>query len=437
MSPDQSLEPGPEPNRALHHMSLIPAWINRGVASQIPEPRLLFAIFATSAICYLPLFVLPWIISALVAGRGMSDVQAGALGTVTSMSQAAALIFTGMLVSRLPPRATVVSGGLLVLASHMVLIRETGTAMLIGGLVIFAIGCGICGAIGTSLISRAEHPIRISGNMWALLAVTQGLIWTIVPQFAAGSGSTGIFTATLCFILLLGPMLLLVPPDRAKAQNSAGESSASGMPVPAGLLIGSLLLLVIAFWLRDGIVWSLADRRATLLGVSPEALSMTLLGTSAVGFVGATLAAQLEGRVRLSVNVLTSLALIGIVMFAITGATSRGAYLGAILFWTGTSLFAWAYILGIAARLDITGRTVAIASGLALATGALGPLAGGFLLQHVNGSLLQPVVFVLSLVTLIAALPIVRRTAGQNTDDESTDEETTGRAPVSQDRQVP
>jgi predicted MFS family arabinose efflux permease len=209
------------------------------------------------------------------------------------------------------------------------------------------------------------------------------------------------------------------------------------MPVPAGLLIGSLLLLVIAFWLRDGIVWSLADRRATLLGVSPEALSMTLLGTSAVGFVGATLAAQLEGRVRLSVNVLTSLALIGIVMFAITGATSRGAYLGAFLFWTGTSLFAWAYILGIAARLDITGRTVAIASGLALATGALGPLAGGFLLQHVNGSLLQPVVFVLSLVTLIAALPIVRRTAGQNTDDESTDEETTGRAQVSQDRQVP
>lgn len=374
-----------------------------------PEPRLLLGIFSSTVIAYLPLFVMPWVLGSIMTDLKLTAVQAGAIGTATSLSLAASFIIVGAIVPKLHPRKTVLAGIVLVLASQAILTQFDSTRVIIAGLVIFAVGSGLCGAIGTSLISKAKNPTKIAGGLWALLAIAQGIIWMIVPRMADANGVSGLFNASLAISLLIAPLVLLVPARKEvlpDADPQVAVTATSVAPRPAVIVL--MLTLVGAFWLRDGIIWSLADQRAAAIGIGAGALANTLLGTSLVGFIGAIAATQFESRFSLRRNIIGGLLLVGAVMLSIATAGTTAVYLGSFLFWAGTSIFAWTFILGIAAEFDSAGRIVAIAGGLSFAAGALGPLSGGILLEYYSGALLVPSIITLTIFTIFAALFVVQ-----------------------------
>jgi MFS family permease len=164
-----------------------------------------------------------------------------------------------------------------------------------------------------------------------------------------------------------------------------------------------------AFWLRDSLSWSLAERRGLLLGITEYQLGSTFTAASLLGLAGPLAANYLGmrlGRVR---TVMGGLVVIGIVMQVIAMAASPLPYRAGFLLWPAVSIFAWTYVMATAATLDPNGRVAAICGGLTFAASACGPGVGGVLFEWHDGNRLPIVILLLTIATLLSAYPVVRR----------------------------
>jgi predicted MFS family arabinose efflux permease len=79
------------------------------------------------------------------------------------------------------------------------------------------------------------------------------------------------------------------------------------------------------------------------------------------------------------------------------------------LLWTSSSLFAWTYLMELAATSDSAGRVVAISSGVMFAAAACGPLLGGLVTSAGGPTTLRTLIAVLSAITIVAALVALQR----------------------------
>jgi MFS family permease len=365
------------------------------------EPQLLLPLCAANSIAYLPLLTMPWLVGVLSQHRGRSPEQAGALVTLELALLAAAAILLGSQIHRVPRRTLALIGAAAFLSSSLALALELPGSALIVVLGIAGVGCGVCSAAGTSLVSQAADPGRVTANLWIWTVIWQSVVWFVTPLVVARWGSAGLAGVLGVAALVLMPWLARMPPTaRGVAQTQIRHSPARISP----LVVAPVVLCVAGFWLRDSVTWSLAERRGTLLGVTDFELARTLTAASILGVVGPLAANLLGSRLGRAATLLFGLCAVALVMQVIAMAESPLLYQAGFLLWTSSSLFAWTYLMELTATADSAGRVAAISSGVMFAAAACGPLLGGLVTSAGGPTTLRTLIAVLSAITIGTAL---------------------------------
>ncbi len=383
-------------------------WLRGLKARFAGEPELLVPMFAAAyGIGCLPLFTLPWLVGSLVRDRGFTDSVAGMAATVEIAFVAATTILLGSIIHRLPRRTLAIAGCCLVGVGGVALTSAMSLSTLLPLLALSGIGCGMCGAAGNSLMSAARDSARLAANVWLWTALWTIVVWSVTPLLVAhwNIAGLGMMRAMGCIVFL--PMLFRMKGVVPAQQMSTSDTASRGHTAVA---VNALLMFcTFIYWLRDSVTWSLAERRGSLLGITEQELALTLTGASILGLAGPISANLLGMRFGRRKSLIGGLIAIGLVMQMIASADSPIAYRVGFLLWTGTSIFAWTYLLEAAAALDTQGRLVAICGGLMIAAAACGPILGGALLQWGGQVALPASVLLFTAATLSTAFVLVRR----------------------------
>lgn len=374
------------------------------------EPTILLPNFAANAIAYLPALTLPWTIGALMEHQGLSGTSAGLIASAELGCIAAVTALCGAVIDRFDRLSVVILGAAISLIATVLLAAMPGEALFIA-MPLSGLGFGICCAAGNAIAASSRDPARLSARSWILMMPWQMLIWALAPWAGASWAVSGLFAlqaaaVAVMLVLLIGVMLSSRTAE--PVQTAVLISGRPRLPVFPLLLI---VLCTIAFWLRDATTWSLVERRATALHVDGATLSAVLSIGTVVGLAGPATTIWMGlrfGRLR---TVAGSQLLVGLVFMAIALVTSPMLYCFAFLFWSGTSIFAWTYIIEMTIAFDPSGRTTAICSGLVFGAGAFGPLIGGLILDSDSASALPLVIGCLSIATLGFAQAVARRIA--------------------------
>jgi MFS family permease len=383
-------------------------WLRLTLARFTAEPELLIPMFAAAyGIGCLPLFTLPWLVGSLARDKGYGDSVAGMAATTEVAFLAATTMIVGYHINRLPRRTLAVVGGCLAAVGGVTFASAQSLPTLIPLLAMTGIGCGMCSAAGYSLMSDAKNPARLAANVWIWTGMWTIIVWTVTPLLVGRWPTAGLGAMLVLGCVAFLPLLMRMKGGKRLKRSGPLEAEPASRPNVFSQAL--LMTCTFIYWLRDSMTWSMADRRGLLLGITEQQLAFTLTCASILGLAGPIAANYLGMRLGRKNSLLGGLILIGLVMQTIAGAESPIAYRLGFMLWTGTSIFAWTYLLEVATALDAQGRVVAICGGLLAAASACGPMLGGTLLQWGGRMALANITGAFTVVTLLAALLLVRR----------------------------
>jgi hypothetical protein len=376
------------------------------------EGRLLSSAFAANAMAYIPVTVLPWLIEGLAKGVNWGLQTAGLIASGELFILAMGAMVGVLLAGRVTKRAMAITGGSAALCSSLALSVSTSAPLDLWLLAGMGFGCGLCSACGNSIVAQARNPGRFTADLWFLILIWQAVLCLTTPNAFGRWHISGVYWVQTLGCLILMPLLIAWNP--AVSRPSSASSNLPRLKIPtistSALLVGVVSL---CFWLRDSITWSMAERRAVVLGISDGQLSLTLAAAMTLGLAGPIVSRYLGLRFGHAKTVFGSLALLALVMQGIALSDSAHAYIFSLLFWTATSFFAWIYVLGMAVSLDAEGSLASICGGLVFLASAAGPLVGAALLDYDGGRILSLAIVILSVLTLIAGTSVARRLSRQ------------------------
>lgn len=355
------------------------------------EPAL-WAAWAATNLATLPLVALPWVLARLSTDLGWSALQAGGASTLQLSLLAVSAIASGALAGRLPTRAVGASCTLMVVVLTAALAARAWPAPItLAALATIGLFSGMVNGVANALVARAAKPQQVVADMWAFTMLWQALFWFVAPRVSDATGLRGLMVlmagASLLFlVLILGC---------GGARSVRGDDAPAGPSVerarpaatPWGLSTPLLLVGALTFWLRDGLLWSLVERRADMLGVTGEQLSWSLGVGAMLGIAGPLVVRLLDWRLGRATTVLLALLALGAVSGLIAGAGSSILYRSVFLLWASTSILAWLYVLKLALEADADGRLAGLACATTFVAAAASPLVAAWLLAQSVGAL--------------------------------------------------
>lgn len=382
----------------------------------------LLAFLATAGLFYVN--IMSAIVAGVVDGLGVSEQQAGWVGSANVYGAALGALMAVFIVKRIAwrPAAIVALGSLIAIDLGSTLI--TSIDVLIG--VRFAHGLigGALVGVAFGVVSRTRSPDRVFGMLLAVQFGLGGLGVMLLPPLAPIYGTQALFYALAAFsavTLLMVPFLDEYPIDRLQRADSAAAPAAGIRWLP---LIATLLA-VFLFQAGNMALGAYIIGLGRGYGLETTFISTVLGWATWVGILGCLFVIVLGvryGRAKLMAAAM-ALTLAGTLAFHFSAnpIVFIAANIGTAITWS----FVISYLLGMSAEFDRAGRTAAMA-GFASKMGlASGPFFGGMLISdHVYGQLinLAAITLALSALTMLgpaALLDRQRRTPDVNSTDPS------------------
>ncbi|MFC7047958.1 MFS transporter [Emcibacter nanhaiensis] len=338
------------------------------------------AMAGVTGLGYWPLYVIPFVIGALIDGRGLDEVQAGFVASVEVTTIALSSLLMSRFVSMIgsTSRAIYITIVVIILGNLISAVAESYSLLLVSRLLV-GFGEGIALATGTATVTHVKKPDRL----YALVQVGRGLIGAIsipIIAYAIGhSASAGPFLFLALLPLLALPVAHWLPTEREK-DASASEINAlfhSKIAQMVVLLMAAMFMVTLgeSFW------YSFIERKGTSIGMDLDSVAMILSATIFLGILGAGIPAFLGNRYG---RILPLLVLI--VLTTISGGVSLMAttavpyVLGAfcfVIFFAAITPFA----IGLSTVFGRTGAVSAAIGSMIVGGHAIGPTIAGFTLK--------------------------------------------------------
>ncbi|MEO8524343.1 MAG: MFS transporter [Caldimonas sp.] len=334
---------------------------------------------------------LPVWIGLLVQHYGYNAQQAGITVTLFLAGVVAASLCVSPNFNRWPRKAITTGGfalaglAFLLAARQPVAVASFQTLALLHVLAGVGVGCGLSFAHGS--IGRSANPHRLFAVANVVLGVFAVLFLGGVPQLVQGVGATSFFI--VCAVLMavatvavaVGfPQLEATPSAASPAAASPAPTAAPRIPAPAWIAAG----VVVCLTLNQAMVFSFVERIGIDRGFGIDGVNGVLIALGLVNLTPGLLAALLQKRLSpLTIGVLGP---IGQAMLALTivNATSFAPYAVATCLYTFMVIFTHAFLFGLLARLDPSGRAVAATPAMMMIGSAIGPGLAGALVYGVG-----------------------------------------------------
>lgn len=338
--------------------------------------------------------MVPVLITAMIVQLEFSVSTAGGVATAMTLASVIAMGLTGRFVHRFSrPRIARTGLGVMAIGFGLGAAASNNGPVVGMGIVIGGIGVGL--VVGSAIAASAvtENPDRTTTLVMVVNRAVAAAILLATPLF---QNDLRLLLAALAGIALLGMIFAGGLPNLPSEAHARGAVQGPPQNLGIGIIVAGLAF---AWSATEDMVYAMALLLGEAAGVTPDAAGMLLALQVSGGILGGIVAPFLiRGLGRgwaIAVVVVVSTA----AKYLLVTTSSAAIYAVSIVSWGVTYGAALVLILGLAAKLDVTGRVGVFVSTGQLLGVALGPVTGGFLFESVS-----PVVFgtVVAIPSLIA-----------------------------------
>lgn len=340
-----------------------------GVETLSPKSTAALAIAGTLA--WLPMNLLPYEITTLADDFKLGTRGASLTATVQLLVLASTATWLGRTIDRRDKRRLTILGILIGIAASVISMLVHNVESLIVCCSVVGVGCGMIAAATCALPTLHKNPERVFAYMQVTLGVLFGLgNWAIGA--AAPLGKERVFFVQLAFLVVLGGSALLLP--RGVMNTGVGAAAARNQRISKEVLAG--IAAITLLWASIEGIWAFAEQAGIGRGLSDQSLVLWLTISGFTAPVGGIVAAALGERygyvVPLTAGFISHI-FAAMTMYCLGG---HDAYIVGIMVFNAPVTLTTAYLMGMLAELDKTGRGAAI-GGAALNFGAaVGPVLG-------------------------------------------------------------
>jgi predicted MFS family arabinose efflux permease len=267
-------------------------------SASIAEPRGgLSAIIVAALLGEYSLLIMPFIVTAMMQGYGMSEANAGYLVSLQLVAMGVAGIVVSYVVTHVPPRRIAVAAALAIGAANIWCALGVHVAGLAVARGFTGLAEGSLMASAGVLAAAAHNPHRLFSILGLVIAAVAAAALLLTPFLFAHLGVRGVFwllSACPLAVLLLYPVLPRAEPRAADAPRLGAFSISGALPV----LIGFALL-----WIGAGALWVFAERIGAAQGLSLTEVGRYLAVGQVAGVVGPVMADRFGERVGLGLSI--------------------------------------------------------------------------------------------------------------------------------------
>lgn len=361
---------------------------------------ILLAFLATAGLFYVN--IMAAIVDGLVSGLGLSESQAGQIGSVNIYGAAAGALVSVFLIKRVPWRIMATICLVLLIGIDLASIQIKTFELMVLVRAAHGFAGGILTGTAFALIARTAAPDRTFGVLLFVQFGLGGLGVMFLPPLAPIFGTKALFLALAAFslaTLIMVPFLSAHPPQARNLDVDKGgiRWQPLAMTLLAIFLFQAANMGLLAYIIRLGLDYGL-DRAyvSTALGL---ATWVALLGPFLVMVCGLKF-----GRFRLLLaSMILTLAGTSIFHYSASPIAYMIANCGTGITWG----FVIAYLLGMTAEFDKAGRASAFGGFISKLGLASGPMVAGWVLAGGQGfaALINLAVIGLGLSMLIMLVP--------------------------------
>lgn len=366
-------------------------------------PRVVLSFVGTLVIAFMAANLVPVLIAGMVTHLDIDISIAGLLATCMSLASVFAMLITNGFVAR-GNRAAISRVGLVLLAGGYFLAAALmNLAGVATGLIIGGVGIGIVLACGTAAQSSTVNPDRTVTTVMVINRIGATSLLAIAPLFQ------GDLRAVLITIGCLGVLGLVVAGSLPSLRTNDVDSTATPTQLQTITALGIVLAVATGLWsVTEDMVYSMTSVLADRAGIAPNIAGWLLSGKVFGGLIGALLAPVALKRLGRSTSLLIIVVVSTAAKFAMITATDPLVYGLAISIWGVMYGAVLVLLLGLAAIMDITGRTAVVVMSVYLTGIALGPMLGGQLIGAVTPLVYAIIVTVPSIAFGLVLFKIAR-----------------------------
>lgn len=311
---------------------------------------------------------------------GLSEAQAGRIGSANIYGAAAGALLSVALVRRLPWRALSALCLAALVAIDLASILITSPALLLAVRLVHGVVGGVSVGTGLAVIARTASPDRGFGMLLFVQFGLGGLGVLVLPNLVPIYGTAPLFMALAAFsgvTLAMLPFLPDFPPVPPRVSSGALRSDKGGIEWrPFSLIMAAIFLFqaanmaLLAYIFRLGLAYGLD--RGHVSAVLGLATWVALVGPLAVVWLG--------GKWRRFALLAVAMLLTLVGNFAFHWSGNEAVFLLANCATGITWGFVIPYLFGMASSYDSAGQAAAFAGFVSKMGLATGPFVGGALL---------------------------------------------------------
>jgi predicted MFS family arabinose efflux permease len=354
----------------------------------------LLSFLATAGFFYVN--IMAALVAGLVDGLGFSEGDAGRVGSMNIYGAALGALIAVGLVARVAWRPFAACTLVALIAVDAASIFVTTPHALMAMRFLHGTVGGLLVGISFGVFARTRSPDRVFGMLLVVQYGLGGLGIMLLPRLVPVYGHGVLFCALIAFsavTLLMLPFLDDYPRGRIERPAAAG-----------GIRMGLLAAAVASVFLFQAGNMGLAAYMLGLAkhaGIDADFASTALGGATWIGIAGSALVVAFGTRYGRTWPLLVSAAITIAGTLAFHWSGSKLVYLLANCVTAVTWSFAIAYLLGLCAAFDPSGRTAAFGGFMSKMGLASGPFVAAWLLDAADYTTLINV----SAIVLVASLP--------------------------------
>ncbi|MDZ4691826.1 MFS transporter [Terricaulis sp.] len=338
----------------------------------------MLAFLATAGLFYVN--IMAAIVTGLIDALGVSEQEAGFVASANMYGAAVGALCAVALVRFVPWRPFALGALVLIIGIDVAstFLRDLQTLIAVRAVHGF-IGGALVG-VSYGIFSRTKSPDRVFGMLLVVQFGLGGLGTMLLPRLVPVFGTAALFYALAAFslaALLMLPFLSDYPLEDRQQKDRNRPRIQFG---PLGATLAAVFLFQLANMALAAYVIELGRRN----GLTTDFASAAVGASSWVSIIGAVLVVALGVRMGRWRPLLIGMALAVVGTFAFHWSADPIAYIAANCITGSAWAFIIAYLLGMAAEFDRSGRTAAAAGFISKMGLASGPFIAGVLLETTN-----------------------------------------------------
>ena len=243
------------------------------------------------------LLIMPFIVTAMMQGVGLTEARAGYLVSLQLLAMGAAALAVSYLLAYTAPRRIVILAALCICIANVGCALGTGVAQLAVARCLTGFAEGSLMAAAGALAAGVRHPHKLFSALGFVIAAVAAAALLLTPFLFAHLGARGIF-----WLLGVSPIAaLLAAPSLPRA-----EPRSTDLPHLSAFAVTGALSVLVAFallWIGASALWVFAERIGASQGLSLSQVGTFLAIGQVAGVAGPVIAARFGERRGLHVSI--------------------------------------------------------------------------------------------------------------------------------------